>query len=146
MLRKQLIHLKHVSTITLENKTQGIITDDLPLVTRVLEVVLPYVSPQLPHNLTTKKPFNTLKTTQIGSLNTHWHNSEWREHNNLSSGKGRFANNDLKLWRNSTDFVKSSRTTLSLSSSWCTAIETNPSHKDLNFPKKETPNYCNGKD
>lgn len=54
MLRKQLIHLKHVSTISLENKTQGIITDDLPLVTRVLEVVLPYVSPQLPHNLTTK--------------------------------------------------------------------------------------------
>lgn len=45
MLSKQLIHLEHVSAITLKNHTQRIITYDLPLVTRVLEVVLPYVSP-----------------------------------------------------------------------------------------------------
>jgi hypothetical protein len=54
MLSKQLIHLEHVSAISLKNHTQRIITDDLPLVTRVLKVILPYISPQLPHNLKPK--------------------------------------------------------------------------------------------
>ena len=71
MLGKQLIHLEHVSTISLENNTQRIVTYDLPLVTRVLEVVLPYVSPQLPHNLK-KKHINVLITNPLIAY-THCH-------------------------------------------------------------------------
>jgi hypothetical protein len=51
MFGKQLIHLEHVSTVRLKYHAQGIITDNLSLVAWILEVVFPYVCPQLLHNL-----------------------------------------------------------------------------------------------
>lgn len=51
MFSQQLVHLEHVSTICFEYQFQLIIANYLPLVTRILEIVFPYVSPQLLHNL-----------------------------------------------------------------------------------------------
>lgn len=51
MFSKQLVHLKHVSTVCLKNQSELLIANNFPLVTRILEIVFPYVSPQLLHNL-----------------------------------------------------------------------------------------------
>lgn len=55
MLCKQLIHLEHVSAVRFKDYAQGIITDDLSFVSRILKVVFPDVCPQLLHNLIWKK-------------------------------------------------------------------------------------------
>lgn len=55
MFSKQLVHLKHVGAVGLKYHTQGFITNYLSLVTWVLEVIFPYVCPQLPHNLKQKQ-------------------------------------------------------------------------------------------
>lgn len=51
MFGKKLVHLEHVSAVSLKHNAQSVIAYYLPLVTRILEIVLPYVSPKLPHDL-----------------------------------------------------------------------------------------------
>jgi hypothetical protein len=115
MFGKQLIHLEHVSTVRLKYHAQGIITDNLSLVAWILEVVFPYVCPQLLHNLNqTRRVLKYLYQAYFININTsvmyvikepNKEDCHKSGDNNLSPWQRWLTNYCLKFRRDTTNFV-----------------------------------------
>lgn len=60
MFRQQFVHLEHVGTVGFKYQPQLFVAHYFPFVTRVLEIVLPNICPELLHDLKSKNGTNIL--------------------------------------------------------------------------------------
>lgn len=103
MFSKQLIHLEHIGRICLKHQAEGIITNYLSLVTRILEVVFPNVCPKLLHNLNQARWSSrvtsrySITTSQNLISEPDIEKVHFYENKNLCPWHGWLANNSLKF-------------------------------------------------